>query len=103
DADSGNDVAAICRRLDDLPLAIELAAARLRALSLGQLLARLEPVLPVLTGGARDAPGRQRTLRATIAWSYELLSDDERRSFRHLAVFAGGCTPEAAESVAGAD
>jgi predicted ATPase len=93
---------AICRRLDYLPLALELAAARVKALSPAQILARLEQSLPLLTGGARDAPERQRTLRATIDWSYELLAPDEQRLFRALAVFTGGCSLEAAEQIAGA-
>ena len=92
-------VAEICRRLDDLPLALELAAARVKALSPPQILERLEQRLPLLTGGARDAPERQRTLRATIEWSYELLSDEEKSLFARLAVFRGGCTLEAAEEV----
>jgi predicted ATPase len=93
----------ICRRLDDLPLALELAAARVKALSPAQILARLEQRLPLLTGGARDAPERQRTLRATIEWSYELLTDEERSLFARLAAFRGGCTLEAAEEVLDAD
>ena len=93
----------ICRRLDDLPLALELAAARVKALSTQQILARLDRRLPLLTGGARDAPERQRTLRATIEWSHELLSEDEQCLFARLSVFAGGCTLEAAEEVAEAD
>jgi predicted ATPase len=100
----GDDaVREVCRRLDHLPLAIELAAARVKALSLEQLLARLDRRLPLLTGGARDAPARQRTLRATIEWSYELLSPEEQQLFVRLAVFVGGCTLEAATTVAGAD
>ncbi len=100
---SGNGaVAEICRRLDDLPLALELAAARVKALSPAQILERLEQRLPLLTGGARDAPERQRTLRATIEWSYELLTDEERSLFARLAVFRGGCTLGAAEEIADA-
>src|SRR5439155_25477948 len=83
-------VSEICRRLDDLPLALELAAARVKVLSSQQILDRLEARLPLLTGGARDLPERQRTLSATIEWSYELLEEDERRLFAHLAVFSGG-------------
>jgi tetratricopeptide (TPR) repeat protein len=93
----------ICRRLDCLPLALELAAARVKALSTRELLRRLDRRLPLLTGGPRDAPERQRTLRATIAWSYELLTADAQRVFERLAVFVGGCTLEAAEEVCGAD
>jgi predicted ATPase/class 3 adenylate cyclase len=96
-------VSEICRRLDDLPLAIELAAARVKVLNAGQILGRLERRLPLLTGGARDLPERQRTLRATIEWSYELLTPAEQELFARLAVFSGGCTLEAAEGVAGAD
>jgi predicted ATPase/class 3 adenylate cyclase/Tfp pilus assembly protein PilF len=92
-------VSAICRRLDELPLALELAGARVKALSAGQILDRLEQRLPLLTGGPRDLPERQRTLRATIAWSHELLTPEERRLFARLAVFSGGCTLEAAEQV----
>jgi predicted ATPase/class 3 adenylate cyclase len=97
------DVAAICRQLDHLPLAIELAAARTKVLSPRALLERLERRLPLLTGGARDMPERQRTLRATISWSYELLGAEERRLFARLAVFVGGCTLEAAEEVCEAE
>ena len=96
-------VSEICERLDDLPLALELAAARVKALSPGQILERLDQRLPLLTGGARDLPERQRTLRATIEWSYELLSADEQALFARLSVFRGGCTLEAAEQVAEAD
>jgi predicted ATPase len=95
-------IAELCRRLDNLPLAIELAAARTSVLSPAQILARLSTGLDLLTGG-RDAEARQRTLRATIEWSYDLLDDEEKRVFARLAVFAGGCTLEAAEEVAEAD
>jgi predicted ATPase/class 3 adenylate cyclase len=85
-------VAAVCRRLDGLPLALELAAARLRLLSPEALLERLDHALQVLTSGPRDAPERQQTLRATIDWSHSLLAESEQRLFRRMAVFAGGCT-----------
>jgi predicted ATPase len=93
----------ICARLDHLPLALELAAARVKALSPAQILERLEQRLPLLTGGSRDAPERQRTLRATIAWSYDLLAPEEQRLFRRLGVFSGGCTLAAAEEISEAD
>ena len=96
-------LAEICRRLDNLPLAIELAAARVKVLPPGELLGRLEQRLPMLTGTRRDLPERQRTLRATIEWSYELLTPEEQRLFEHLGAFSGGWTLEAAERICGAD
>jgi predicted ATPase/class 3 adenylate cyclase len=93
----------ICRRLDNLPLAIELAAPRIKVLPPVALLSRLEQRLPLLTGGARDLPERQRTLRATLDWSYDLLTFEERRLFARLSVFAGGGTLEVADDVCGAD
>jgi predicted ATPase/DNA-binding NarL/FixJ family response regulator len=92
-------VAEICTRLDGLPLAIELAATRMRLLSPQQLLVRLEKRLHVLTGGSRDLPARQQTLRSTIQWSYDLLNAEEQRLFRRMAIFVGGCSIEAVESV----
>ncbi len=96
-------VDAICRRLDGLPLAVELAAARTKLLTPETLLERLERALPLLTGGARDAPERQRTLRATITWSYDLLDEVARRLFARLSVFAGSFPLEAAEEVCDAE
>jgi predicted ATPase/DNA-binding CsgD family transcriptional regulator len=93
---------AMCARLDDLPLAIELAVARLRAITPESLLARLDRSLALLTGGARDAPDRQRTLRATITWSVDLLTAEEQTLLARLSIFAGSFTLEAAESVCGA-
>ena len=93
----------ICRRLDGLPLAIELAAARVALLSADDLLQRLEQRLPLLASRSRDAPERQRTLRATIEWSYELLEPEEQELFRRLGVFRGSFTVEAAEAICGAD
>jgi predicted ATPase len=84
-------VVEICRRVDGLPLAIELAAARLRVLSVDEILSRLEHRLSLLVDGARDLPNRQRTLRDTIGWSYNLLDETAMRLFRRLSIFAGGC------------
>ncbi len=97
--DNAPAVAEICVRLDGLPLAIELAAARVKLLSPQAMLVRLEEPLKLLTGGARDLSARQQTLRGAIAWSYDLLDENEKRLFRRLAVFVGGCTLEAAEAV----
>jgi predicted ATPase len=96
-------IAEICRRLDGLPLAIELAAARIKVLDPEAMLARLGRRLPLLTAGPRDAPERQRTLRAAIEWSYDLLDQEERTLFARLAVFPATFSLEAAEAVAGAD
>jgi predicted ATPase/class 3 adenylate cyclase len=92
----------ICRRLDGLPLALELAAARIGLLAPAELAARLNQALALLVGGARDAPERQRTLRATIDWSFRLLTDPEQRAFARMAVFTGGVTAATAEEVTGA-
>ena len=94
-------VAAICHRLDGLPLAIELAAARVAVFPPGALLKRLEHRLPLLTGGARDVPARLQSLRDAIAWSHDLLTEEEQLLFRRLAIFMGGFTLEAAEIVGG--
>jgi predicted ATPase len=96
-------VAEICIRLDGLPLAIELAAARSKVLPPHALLERLNSRLKVLTGGARDLPPRQQTLRGAIDWSYDLLDQSERAFFRQLSVFVGGCTLEAVEAVCAID
>jgi predicted ATPase/class 3 adenylate cyclase len=96
-------VVEICRRVDCLPLAVELAAARTRIMPPEALLARLEQRLPILTSGRRDAPQRQRTLRATIEWSYELLKPDEQELLARLAVFAESFDVAGAEEVAGAE
>ena len=107
DFDSGGDsmdaIAEICRRVDGLPLAIELAAARCGLLSPSEIATRLSGALDGLGAGPRDAPARQQTLRATIDWSHDLLSDDEKACFARFAVFAGGATVEAAETITGAD
>src|SRR5206468_811960 len=95
-------IAEICARLDGLPLAIELAAARIKLLPPQALLTRLSQRLQLLTGGARDAPARQQTLRNTIKWSYDLLDASEQRLFRRLSVFVGGCPLEAIEAVCAA-
>ncbi len=92
-------IAEICARLDGLPLAIELAVARLKLLSPQALLARLEHRLDTLTSGAQELPARQQTLRSTLTWSYDLLDVDEQRLFRRLSVFVGGCTLEAVEAI----
>ena len=97
--DNAAIVAAICTRLDGLPLAIELAAARIKLLSPPAMLARLESRLTLLTGGARDLPTRQQTLRNTVEWSYGLLDAPEQALFRRLSVFIGGCTLEGVEAV----
>jgi predicted ATPase len=103
DVSGDETVAEICQRLDCLPLAVELAASRTKLLSSQALLSRLGQALPVLTGGPRDAPERQQTLRATIGWSYQLLDEAGRLAFRRLAVFHGGVGLEAAEEIAGVD
>ncbi len=100
--ESSEEITELCARLDNLPLAVELAAARARALSPAQILERLSQRLDLFRGG-RDAEARQQTLRATIAWSYDLLPEEEQRAVRSLSVFAAGCELTAAEEVAGAD
>ncbi|HEY1264559.1 MAG TPA: protein kinase [Terriglobales bacterium] len=97
--DNAAAVAEICARLDGLPLAIELAAARVKVLSPSSMLGRLSSRLQLLTGGARDLPQRQQTLRAAMDWSYDLLTPAEQKLFRRLSAFAGGCSLEAAEAV----
>jgi len=97
--DTAPAVAEICYRLDGLPLAIELAAARIKLLTPRAMLARLEPRLEFLTGGPRDLPARQQTLREAIAWSYDLLNEIEQELFRCLSIFVGGCAVEAVEAL----
>ena len=101
-AENGLAVAELCRRLDGIPLAIELAAARVKLLTPRAMLDRLERRLALLVGGPRDQPVRQQTLRATLDWGHDLLEAEERELFARLAVFSGGCTLEAAEAVCGA-
>ena len=97
--ENASDIAEICFRVDGLPLAIELAVARLRSLTPRAMVSRLEQRLPLLDRGARDLPNRQKALQSTIQWSYDLLNDEEKALFRRLGVFVGGCTLEAAEAV----
>ncbi len=103
DYEPGADIDEICERLDRLPLALELAATRVKLLPERQLLTRLEQRLPLLAGGRRDLPKRQSTMRATIAWSYDLLTRPEQRLFTRLAVFAGSFELEAAEQICDAE
>ena len=98
-AENGPVVAAICHKLEGLPLAIELAAALIRLMQPETMLARLERRLSLLTGGAKDAPARHQTLRAAVGWSYDLLEPDEQKLFRSISVFAGGCTLEAISGI----
>ena len=100
-AENARAVAEVCIRLDGLPLAIELAASRIKLLAPQAISARLDNRLKFLTGGARDLPARQQTIRETIAWSYDLLDEDEKTLFRRLSVFVGGLSLEAAEQVSG--
>ncbi|MFL5641023.1 MAG: ATP-binding protein [Chloroflexota bacterium] len=100
---NARSVAQLCRRLDGIPLAIELAAARVRALPVEQVAARLDDRFRLLTGGSRTSVARHQTLRATIDWSYDLLTEPERAVLRRLSVFAGGASLEAAESVCAGD
>ena len=101
--DNAATIGAVCRRLDGIPLALALAAARARVLTVGEILARLEDCFRLLTGGSRATPARQQTLKATLDWSYALLTPAERAVLRRLAVFAGGATLDAAEAVCADD
>ncbi len=101
--DNASAVAEICRRLDGLPLALELAAARIKLLQPQAILTRLDDKLKLLTGGARDLPARHQTLRNTLEWSYDLLNEDEKILYARLSVFVGGFTLEAAEAVCNQD
>jgi predicted ATPase/DNA-binding SARP family transcriptional activator len=103
DAGNATTIGEICTRLDGLPLAIELAAAHMRTLSLGEMLTLLDNRLALLVDGFRDLPPRQRTLRATLDWSYGLLSAGEQQLLARLAVFADGCTPQVAQEVCGVE
>jgi tetratricopeptide (TPR) repeat protein len=100
--ESAGVVRAICARVDALPLAVELAARQIRSLSPQELLKTLDERLPLLAGGPRDLPARQQTLAATLAWSFDLLGEHERKALERLAAFPGGCTAEAAEEICGA-
>ncbi len=102
-SDNAGTVAEVCRRLDGIPLAIELAAARLKVLSIEQIHARLDDRFRLLASADRTPIGRQHTLEATVDWSYDLLSDTERRLLRRLSTFAGGWTLESAEHVCAGD
>jgi non-specific serine/threonine protein kinase len=102
-AQNASEIARVCQRLDGIPLALELAAARVKVLSVGQIAERLDDTLGLLTSGSRLAPARHQTLRSTLAWSYALLSDPEQQLFDRLCVFAGGWTLEAAEAVCAGD
>ena len=101
--ENARSVAEICRKLEGLPLALELAAARIKLLTPRSMLERLNDRLRLLTGGPRDLPERHQTMRGAVAWSYDLLNDNERAVVRRLSVFAGGCTLDAAEAVCGSE
>jgi predicted ATPase len=101
--ENAGTIAELCRRLEGIPLAIELAAARVRTISPQAMLARLQSRLKLLTGGAVDLPERQRTMRATVEWSFNLLSTEQQRLFRRIAVFSGGCTLQAVKEICDRD